>query len=64
MREALGIVCSECGRTAMRTIETRKIPGGIRRRKECARCGHRQWTFETIDTSNARPGVFFRERAA
>ncbi len=42
-----GIVCPKCGcRHFWRVRDTDKIPGGVRRYRECRACGHRIMTTE------------------
>ena len=46
-RNALPGTCTICGSLAVFIIESRPLPnGGRRRRKRCARCNHRETTYE------------------
>ena len=45
-RAALPSNCSECGSLAVFVLESRTTAKARRRRKECARCGHRETTYE------------------
>lgn len=38
--------CPFCGAADSRVIDTRQVGGGIRRRRECQRCGQRFTTYE------------------
>lgn len=49
---ALGLRCVACGKKMLRTVETRPIPDGVRRRKECVSCGKRITTIEQIATQS------------
>lgn len=42
----VGLVCRKCGCREFRTIYTRRIPGGIRRARQCRYCGLRRRTIE------------------
>lgn len=48
MREGWGLECERCGRHRFKTLSTRRLENAVRRRKECAYCGHRVTTLETI----------------
>jgi hypothetical protein len=41
--------CPSCGKPAFRVIESRKIPEGTRRRRECEKCFFRNTRFEITD---------------
>jgi len=45
-RAALPSNCSECGSLAVFVLESRTTAKARRRRKECARCGHRSTSYE------------------
>lgn len=40
--------CKECGSSGHRVISSEKAREGVRRRRECLRCGHRWNTIETV----------------
>jgi hypothetical protein len=42
---ANGIQCTACGRKKLKVVDSRSIPSGIRRRRECV-CGKRITTYE------------------
>lgn len=42
-----GILCMACGSNASKVVDSRELPGGIRRRRECVKCGSRWTTHET-----------------
>lgn len=44
--ERIRYVCANCGKTAVRVLETKKNREGIRRRRECSACNHRDTTYE------------------
>lgn len=41
-----GLQCPSCGNGASRIVESRPFADGIRRRRECARCGNLFTTYE------------------
>lgn len=41
-----GITCPECGATSRRVLESRRLPGRVRRRCACAACGARFTSYE------------------
>lgn len=43
-----GLYCPSCGKKMLHTLETRPIPDGIKRRKECVSCKARCTTVERI----------------
>jgi len=44
-----GIACSKCGCQHFIVLYTRKVTGGmLRRRRECRNCGHRITTHEAV----------------
>ncbi|UPT53376.1 hypothetical protein [Synechococcus phage Ssp-JY39] len=48
MSKPLGFHCVGCGKGKLLTIDSRPCHGGIRRRKECNKCGYRVTTIEKI----------------
>ena len=48
MTKPVGLHCPCCGKRTLRTVDSRPVKGGIRRRKECASCGSRITTIEKI----------------
>jgi transcriptional regulator NrdR family protein len=44
----LGLHCIACGKGKLMTVDSRPCHGGIRRRKECNKCGYRVTTIETV----------------
>lgn len=40
--------CPFCGTTESRVVDTREVGQGIRRRRECQRCGQRFTTYEQV----------------
>ena len=42
-----GITCVSCGNHHSKVRDSRPIDDGIRRRRECDRCGHRFTTYES-----------------
>jgi transcriptional regulator NrdR family protein len=53
MREGWGLECESCGRHHFKTLSTRRLENAVRRRKECAHCGCRVTTVETITPKRA-----------
>lgn len=53
-----GLHCPGCGKRAFRTLDSRPVHGGQRRRRECVSCGFRVTTQESIVRSEQaqRPG--------
>ena len=43
-----GLMCPGCGCAEFSVNKTRRIKGGIRRRKVCAYCGKYVWTTERV----------------
>ncbi|SMD18576.1 hypothetical protein SAMN05880593_13536 [Rhizobium sp. RU36D] len=43
-----GILCPACGMNASMVKDSREIPGAVRRRRECVRCGGRWTTIESV----------------
>ena len=43
-----GLHCPSCGKKMLHTLETRPIPNGVKRRKECVSCKARCTTVEHI----------------
>lgn len=41
--------CPYCSNSSSRVTDKRKSPGGIRRRRECLKCGKRFTTYEKIE---------------
>jgi transcriptional repressor NrdR len=41
--------CPYCSKTEMKVTNKRDFPGGIRRRRECTKCGKRFTTYERIE---------------
>ncbi|MER8827212.1 hypothetical protein NKH73_14080 [Mesorhizobium sp. M0938] len=48
MTKPVGLHCIACGKGKLLTVDTRPCHGGIRRRKECNKCGWRITTIETV----------------
>lgn len=48
MTKPVGLHCVACGKGKLLTKDSRPCHGGIRRRKECNRCGWRVTTIETM----------------
>lgn len=48
MSKPVGLHCVACGKGKLLTKDSRPCHGGIRRRKECNRCGWRVTTIETM----------------
>lgn len=48
MSKPVGFHCIACGKGKLMTIDSRPVHGGIRRRKECNKCGYRVTTIETM----------------
>jgi hypothetical protein len=46
-----GIACGQCGCTYRSVLESRPGVDFVRRRSQCANCGHR---YTTIETTNER----------
>ena len=46
---ACNFVCEKCGWEESTVKDSRPFENGIRRRRECANCGHRWTTYETIE---------------
>jgi len=44
--------CPYCGNTRLRVTDKRASPQGIRRRRECLKCGKRFTTYEKIEREN------------
>lgn len=49
-QKATGMHCPGCGRKLRKVIDSRPVPGGIRRRRVCLNCDQRVTTFECIET--------------
>lgn len=52
-----GLTCPNCGRTGIDGArDSRKVEGGVRRRRECTECGTLFTTYEVVvpDNLNAR----------
>jgi ribosomal protein S27AE len=48
IHQTSGILCPQCGTNSSRVVDSREIPGTIKRRRECVRCGGRWNTYETM----------------
>lgn len=46
----IGLHCPRCQSTSLRTIDTRKTDGTIRRKRECHHCGAQFYTTEAVRT--------------
>ena len=46
---SLGVPCPRCGEVSSFGTNTRPTANGVRRRRECANCGHRFTTRETLE---------------
>ena len=44
--------CPFCGTAESRVVDTREVGAGIRRRRECQRCGQRFTTYEQVVKAN------------
>ena len=44
----LGILCRRCGNVMEVVVDTRKEPAGVRRRRQCVKCGWRGTSRETL----------------
>lgn len=51
-----GLACPSCGKHMLRTVESRKADGTVRRRRECVKCGERFTTIEVIEAVNRPQG--------
>lgn len=56
--------CKECGSSGHRVISSEKAREGVRRRRECLRCGHRWNTMETVFVEPAAQPKAKAERKA
>lgn len=45
-----GFHCPACGKRKLMTVDSRPVFGGIRRRRECNKCGFRCNTIEKISS--------------
>ena len=45
------MLCPYCGHNDSRVIDSREVPDGIRRRRECFQCGLRFTTYERVQTT-------------
>ena len=52
--------CPNCGRSAVRVLESKKAQHGQRRRKECEECKHRFTTYEISSEAYAKHEHFLR----
>lgn len=50
-----GLHCPGCGKPMFKTIDSRPVHGGQRRRRVCMSCDYRVYTLETI-VGTARAG--------
>lgn len=48
MTKPTGIHCPACGRRMLKTVDSRPVHGGVRRRRECTSCKHRVTTIEKV----------------
>lgn len=48
MSKPVGLHCIACGKGKLLTVDSRPAFGGIRRRKQCPKCGHRVTTIEKV----------------
>lgn len=46
--QTLGILCPNCASPLVRTLESRKVVAGVRRRRVCVKCEHRFTTREGL----------------
>lgn len=53
------MICRRCGHPQSKILETRGVDYGVRRRHECAACGHR---WPTIEISTTRTLLLKRWR--
>jgi transcriptional repressor NrdR len=44
------MTCPKCNSTESRVVDSRPVPNGVRRRRECERCGQRFTTHEHLRT--------------
>ena len=45
----LYVLCPFCSADSTQVIDTRPIPDGVRRRRECGECGERFTTYERVE---------------
>ena len=43
------VLCPYCAADSTQVIDTRPIPDGVRRRRECGECGERFTTYERVE---------------
>jgi hypothetical protein len=55
-------ICSNCGATEVRVLESRPNRNAIRRRKHCSSCGHRETTYEIAQAQYKELEVLARLR--
>ena len=41
--------CPSCGSPILIVVDSRAVPGSIRRRRECTKCSHRFTTYEVYE---------------
>ncbi len=51
----VGLHCPGCGKRAFKTLDSRPVHGGQRRRRECVSCGFRVTTLESIILTEQQP---------
>lgn len=49
MKAPDGLHCPKCQSTVLRTLDSRKQNGTVRRRRECHKCGERFYTVEAVE---------------
>ena len=55
--------CPECGSACSAIVQTKKVAGKVRRRRECERCEHR-WTTYELDADTLKSARETLERTA
>lgn len=48
-----GLHCPRCQSTMLRTLDSRKQNGTVRRRRQCHKCDERFYTVEAIEKTEA-----------